>query len=72
MEIESDVPMPDDGRKKWPFSEMQIQQSVAFSNKIDYAKALAAAHTYGGKNPEKRFSGKWDADQGIGRIWRIE
>jgi hypothetical protein len=70
MQIETDVPLPEFLRStKYPFSHMNINESVFFVGEDINGRAYRAAMTCGARH-KKRFIARREND-GI-RVWRSE
>lgn len=72
MKIEKGIPAPEDnlGSAKYPYSEMEIGDSVFFDvNLHDQNKARIAARVYSHRTGKKFTARK--VEGGV-RIWRIE
>ena len=70
MQIETNIPLPEFARStKYPFSHMNINESVFFSGEDINGRAYRAAMTCGGRH-KKRVIVRREGD-GI-RVWRAE
>jgi hypothetical protein len=66
MEINKNIPVPD--RKKYPFCEMEKDESVFFNSCIA-TKAKNASRVYGHRY-NKKFTSRKQPCGGV-RIWRV-
>lgn len=70
IEIRGDIPLPE-LKRKWPFSKMEIGEAIVITEKKEWPKAIAYAHTYGAKAGIK-FNGRWNKTINTGTIWRVQ
>lgn len=68
MEIEKNIPLPKFGRSTYPFTSMDVGDSVLIAEPEKWAKASNAAFMVGARDG-KKFTTK-RGDDGL-RIWRV-
>jgi len=67
--IESDVPMPEDGRASYPFPLMEVGDSFSIADQSAAEKARRAATVH-----QKRHGGRFSIRKVEGgyRLWRVQ
>lgn len=74
MKVNSGIPVPPDARKKYPFDELEVGDSVEFDDTATFERARRAAQSFGRSHDMKFIARKGIQDGEFvgsgGTIWR--
>lgn len=76
MKVKSGIPIPDTARRKYPFDQLEVNDSVEFDSTEDFERARRAAQAYG-RTHNLKFIARKGIQDGVpcgagGTIWRAE
>ena len=65
--------LPDEqGRKRWPFADMRVNDVLEVKNRADWPVTSKAAHSFAvEQKPRWKFQTKWLKTSKVGRIRRL-